>query len=241
MFSSSYRFIVPAPLRRLIRERLDRRRNVRRAYSQEGEDLLLSRMFDSEPAGIYVDVGAHHPFRFSNTCLLHERGWRGINIDAWPGSMASFNRHRPHDRNLEIGISAHPQTLEYHEFKEPALNTFDAMLARERVAQGWPMTATRSVACRPLGDVLDEELPRLGATSIDLLSVDVEGLDLEVLESNDWRRFRPRALVVEILGSGLDAVVSSPVTRFCASVGYRPFSRLVYSTVFVPTDKGGSD
>jgi Methyltransferase FkbM domain len=237
MPSSLNRLLTPEPLRQLVRERLGRRLNARRAYSQEGEDLLLCRMFENEPPGTYVDVGAHHPFRFSNTCLLHERGWRGINIDAWPGSMVPFNRYRPHDRNLEIGISLRPCTLEYHEFKEPALNTFDPALARERVAQGWPMSSTRSIACRPLGEVLAEELPRLGAASIDLLSVDVEGFDLEVLQSNDWQRFRPRALVVEILGNGLDAVVDSPVTRFCESIGYRAFARLVYSTVFVPADK----
>src|SRR3954469_4320493 len=80
--------------------------NARIAFSQEGEDLLLARMFEHQSEGFYVDVGAHHPQRFSNTHLLHQRGWRGINIDATPGSMAAFRRARPHDVNLEIAIAA---------------------------------------------------------------------------------------------------------------------------------------
>ena len=56
--------------------------NPRYSFSQEGEDLLIDRMFDGQSVGFYVDVGAHHPTRFSNTYLLYLRGWRGINIDA---------------------------------------------------------------------------------------------------------------------------------------------------------------
>lgn len=77
-----------------------------KSYSQEGEDLLLSRIFGDKKDGFYIDVGAHHPFRFSNTYLLYKRGWRGINIDAMPGSMKLFNRFRPRDINIECGVAS---------------------------------------------------------------------------------------------------------------------------------------
>src|SRR5215510_10661697 len=78
---------------------IDRLRRVRRAlpvgyrrtsFSQQGEDLILARLFEGQRRGFYVDVGAHHPRRFSNTFLLYRRGWRGLNIDAAPGSMRLF-------------------------------------------------------------------------------------------------------------------------------------------------------
>jgi len=53
-----------------------------KSYSQEGEDLILLRIFEKKRIGFYVDVGSHHPFRFSNTYLFYRLGWRGINIDA---------------------------------------------------------------------------------------------------------------------------------------------------------------
>lgn len=77
-----------------------------KCYSQEGEDLLLSRILGDKKDGFYVDVGAHHPFRFSNTYLLYKQGWRGINIDAMPGSMKLFNRFRPRDINIECGVAS---------------------------------------------------------------------------------------------------------------------------------------
>ncbi len=42
-------------------------------YSQEGEDILLRRIFGDQTTGFYVDVGAHHPKRFSNTCYFYDR------------------------------------------------------------------------------------------------------------------------------------------------------------------------
>lgn len=75
------------------------------SYSQEGEDRLLDRYFGNRANGFFVDVGAHHPHRFSNTYLFYKRGWRGINIDAMPDSMKAFKSMRPRDvegRDLDV-------------------------------------------------------------------------------------------------------------------------------------------
>ncbi len=72
----------------------------RKVYSQEGEDLLLSRIFDHLPKGFYVDCGAHHPFLFSNTKLLYDKGWRVINIEPNPEGSDRFTTYRPNDHTL---------------------------------------------------------------------------------------------------------------------------------------------
>jgi hypothetical protein len=66
-----------------------------KSYSQEGEDMILQRIFENQPCGFYVDVGAHHPKRFSNTYFFYKKGWRGINIEAMVGSRQLFNKMRP--------------------------------------------------------------------------------------------------------------------------------------------------
>jgi hypothetical protein len=117
------------------------------SYSQEGEDMILRRIFAGKAAGFYVDVGAHHPFRFSNTCLLSELGWRGINIDADPTLIAAFNRHRPRDTNLSMGVSDAPGTLMFHIFNEPALNTFDPAVAEAKARlPGYRILSTRKAS-----------------------------------------------------------------------------------------------
>jgi len=71
--------------------------HARVSFAQEAEDLVLDRMFPDGCPNIYVDIGAHHPFRFSNTYIFYRRGWRGTNVDANPGSIHAFRGWRRRD------------------------------------------------------------------------------------------------------------------------------------------------
>lgn len=203
------------------------------SYSQEGEDIVLARLFgDRTEPGYFVDVGAHHPMRYSNTYLLYKRGWCGINIDATPGAMAPFNALRPRDINLECLVSADRATHTYYMFNEPALNTLSKALAdeRTRLHPQYKIIGTAPLVSRPLSDLLDEHLPP--GQTIDLLTVDVEGADLDVLRSNDWTRYHPSAVVAELLDTDLAALESHEIAIFLRAQGYRPLAKQFNSVVF---------
>ena len=93
-------------------------------YSQEGEDILLNKIFSGKKEGFYIDIGAHHPKRFSNTYLFYQKGWQGINVDCMPGSMKLFKKLRPRDINLELGVSENESEKDYYVFNDTALNSF---------------------------------------------------------------------------------------------------------------------
>ena len=207
------------------------------SFSQEGEDRVLLRLFEQrlDSPGFYVDVGAHHPARFSNTYLFYKGGWHGINLDATPGSMAEFERVRPRDRNLEIAIAESSGTLTLHCFSEPALNTFSEDLAQSYLAlPNVRRVATREIACQSLASVLRSEVPT--GRSIDFLNVDVEGLDLQVLRSNDWERYRPQIVLVESLETNMSALGDNPSVRFMTSVAYTVVAKTV-NTLFFRDDR----
>lgn len=206
--------------RRSLKEYVDdiRASLGRRAYSQEGEDLILARYFDSRENGFFVDVGAHHPHRFSNTYLLYRRGWHGVNIDAMPGSMHRFRTARPRDINIEAAIGLANASATYFMFNEPALNTFDPVLAAERTVPPWRLIEKIFMPVRRLEDILSEVVPR--DQRIDLLTIDVEGRDLEVLQSNDWNRFRPAMVLAETRGQGTGELRDDPVTSYLTDLGY---------------------
>lgn len=207
------------------------------SYAQEGEDLVLARLLGPRSSGFYVDVGAHHPIRFSNTYLFYRAGWRGINCDAWPGSMKVFDQLRPRDINLETAVMRSPRPLNFYEFSEPALNTFSEELATRRVAEeGRMIIRTHTIRGRTLDDILSEHVPPTMEHDIDFLSVDVEGLDSEVLESSDWRRFRPKVVVAEVLGATLAEVATSDVGNILREVGYVPFAKTLNSSFFLEND-----
>lgn len=204
----------------------------KKSYSQEGEDILLSRILETQEKGFYLDIGAHHPTRFSNTYYFYKLGWRGINIDAMPGSMKLFNKIRPHDINLEIAVSDHPSELTYYMFDEPALNTFDHNLALNYESQnGIVIIDKKIVKTQRLSEILEVYLPK--NQEIDFMSVDVEGLDYQVLNSNDWSKYKPRFILVENLNqSSCETSQDSQVLSFLKNQGYLLYSKLVYTLVF---------
>jgi len=202
----------------------------KKSYSQEGEDLILMRFFEKKANGFYVDVGAHHPKRFSNTYLFYKKGWRGINIDARPGSMKQFKKERVRDINLEIPISVESKTLTYYMFNEPALNGFSKDLSEAHAGKnGYEIDSTIELKTERLDKVLDENLPK--DTAIDFLSIDVEGLDFEVLRSLDLSRYRPVLILIEVLGSSLSELLDSEISRYLAGYGYEVYGKAV-NTVF---------
>ena len=165
--------------------------------------------------GFYVDVGAYDPVVASNTHFFYVKGWRGINVEARPGSRKLFERVRPRDINLEVGVSKEPGPLTYYFISDDStMNSFSREFL-ERTGAIKDVTREIQVPVMPLSSILERHLP--AGQSIDFMNVDVEGHDLEALESNDWKRFRPRFVVAE------DAEVDaerSEIVRFMRGRGY---------------------
>jgi FkbM family methyltransferase len=203
------------------------------SFSMEGEDGILRHFFSNKKGpGFYVDVGAHHPSRFSNTYGFYQDGWRGINIDPLPSVMESFVKIRPRDINLEIAIAEKAGCLTYYMFNEPALNTFDPVVAKKHDGpNGYKIVGTKVIQTRPLRLVLAEQLP--AGQVIDFLSIDVEGFDMEVLRSNDWLRFKPEVVLAEDLdANSISQAIDSPVTRYLNSMGYELFAKTLVTMFF---------
>ena len=187
------------------------------------------RIFQSQQEGFYVDIGAHHPQRFSNTYRFYLRGWRGINVDPLPGSKGRFDALRDRDINLEIGVASEPGVLTYFSFEEPAFNTFDSKVALSRTSA---LLQRREIPVYPLKQVLNDNLP--AGEAIDFLSIDVEGLDLAVLRSNDWSRFRPRFVLAEALGMrDVRDVQQTELHAFMENVGYSLYAKTMNTLFFM--------
>ncbi len=200
--------------------------HLNRSYSQEGEDLLLNRYFKNKPTGFFCDVGSFHPKQYSNTYLFYQKGWRGINIDPRPGSKEIFDQARPHDINLELGIADQPGgKLVYSMYSNPVYNSFSSEAVEEVEKIGEVLVEIQS-----LEYVFDTYLPK--GMSIDFLSIDVEGFDLEVLKSNNWSRYSPEVVIVEFFGQSIQLFLESRIYGLLSGLGYVYFANTVNTYFF---------
>jgi FkbM family methyltransferase len=204
-------------------------------YSQFGEDAVLFGYFRSRAygatgqlddigEGFFVDIGAHHPYMISNTWFFYQRGWRGINVDPTPGVLADFTAHRPGDITLEVAIAAEDGEADLTFYGRSVKNTLAAAPA------GADATTIR-VPTLTLATLLDRHLPP--GRHIDLMNIDAEGLDLVILRSNDWTRYRPEVLVVEDHSRTIDQVLAGEIHGFLAATGYRLHAWVKPSLVYV--------
>jgi FkbM family methyltransferase len=181
------------------------------SYSQEGEDRILADLFLNKNIGTYIDVGSHDPIRFSNTHLFYLQGWRGVNIDPTPGTKLEFDKIRPEDINLEIGIGQVESEKILYMFDEHALNTFDFERKKFILEKSnYKLIEERKIPIRRLDELLSENK----ISAIDFMNIDVEWNEIEVLNSNDWGIFRPKVLLVEILDFKLETIHENPIHRF---------------------------
>jgi FkbM family methyltransferase len=178
--------------------------------------MILRHILGSDKmSGFYVDVGAFHPTLFSNTYFFYLNGWQGINVEARPGSKQLFDKVRPRDINLEIGVSRERGSMTYYFIAENSpMNSFSPDFLRQ-IEMLEHVQSQIPVPTLPLAELLERHLPE--CQTIDFMNVDVEGHDYEVLESNDWTRFRPRIIVVE--DEGLDPR-ESQIVRLLNGHGY---------------------
>lgn len=82
-----------------------------------------------------------------------------------------------------------------------------------------------------LTDLLDSHLPR--NKEIDFFSIDCEGLDLEVLRSNDFDKYRPKVIIVEIHAQRFQDVLDSEITKFLESKDYALYQRTNLSVFYL--------
>jgi len=166
-------------------------------FSQSGEEIVLSEVFSGLKKGFYVDVGCHHPRRFSNTALLYKNGWNGINIDANVKNLKLFNFFRKRDKNIIALISDKPENLKYYYFDDSALNgALSELRVNSLTDLGYKVIKEENLVTKRLDDLL--LFYKVPNNKIDFLDIDVEGLDLQVLKSIDLNIFDVDLILIEV-------------------------------------------
>jgi len=197
---------------------------------QEGENIILERIFVKQFKGLYVDVGAHHPVRFSNTLNLYQKGWTGINIEPNQEVIKVFKKMRPKDINLNMAISTLKNSCNYYKFEDSALNTTDMKIVKIRERQGHKCIEKISVPTQTLDWVLSKYCKKKSV--IGILKIDVEGKELDVLKSNNWEKFIPKVIICELINVDIEKLNKNPVYKLLKSKNYLLYCKLLQNGIF---------
>ncbi|MBB2144113.1 FkbM family methyltransferase [Pedobacter sp. LMG 31464] len=200
-----------------------------RSFSAEGEDIMLTRLFPNKISGFFVDIGAHHPSYASNTKLFYNMGWNGINIEPNPNAKELFDKERPRDINLSLLISEKNGNVNFHMFNQPSMNTISDEVMEEYKKVEWcTFLETKKIKSMRLGDVLNTYLKP--DQEIDFMSIDVEGAEMQVLNSNDWK-FKPKVILLEINDTDIIEVLKTQPYLFLIERDYNFYAK-TGNTVF---------
>jgi FkbM family methyltransferase len=187
------------------------------------EQAQVRDFFGHARAGFFVEVGANHPTFASQTWHLEQLGWRGILIEPQP-DLAENLRRRRSAQVFAVACSSPAnagQRMTFH--VAGALSS----LERDRMAPGAELQRVIEVPVRTLDDVLAEAQ---APVPLDLVSLDVEGHELSVLEGFTLARWRPRLVLLE------DHVGDLTKHRALTAAGYRLIRRVENNGWYVPAD-----
>jgi FkbM family methyltransferase len=195
---------------------------TKKSFAGFGEDIVLERLLLEllgRRPGTYVDVGAFHPVYFSNTKLLYDSGWRGVNIEADPHKLSAFRLFRPRDVNVCAVVDTVEREAEFF-FHAGAKYGSMAGLDKGNVehtanAMGRSV-ASRVVRTRTLASILIEA----GVESVDFLNIDVEGSEASVLRSLDLDRYRIPLIACEVHAKDIAHILESDAVRYLSGYGY---------------------
>jgi FkbM family methyltransferase len=217
----------------------DRRDNTHFSYAQQGEDLIIEdvlREIHIEGPITYLDIGAYDPIYHSNTYLFYKAGGHGVLVEPNPSKVRRLEWVRPRDRTLNVGVGTTPErsTSDYYVIGGPskgALNTFSKeeaeMLHRHSAGEHF----IEKVVKLPLDNINTIIQQELGAAPT-LLSIDTEGMDLDILKTLDFDRFRPDVICVETSKLPTNAI-DLEILRFLESKHYSARGATFINTIFV--------
>lgn len=206
------------------------------SYSQCGEDLIINHIF--KQLGIekpsYVDIGAHHPFYLNNTAFFYLKGSRGINIEPDPNLFNVFVSERKFDINLNIGIGLKHETADFYVMSEPTLNTFIKEEAEKAIKEHalYSIKEVKKLKIAPLIDILNENW---NGQFPDFMSLDVEGLDEQILFSLNYENQKPKVICVETISFSYtgNGIKNYKIIDFLNSKGYILYADTNINSIFV--------
>ncbi len=207
-------------------------------FGQHGEDVLIHKLFDRRfRNGFYMDIGAYHPFRYSNTAYFWLMGWRGVNVDASKHSIEQFKKIRRSDTNIWSAV-VDSTTAEKTKFIKLHFNPkveydLGATCSPEEAAKReGSQTEHVEVPCDSLTNIVNNHAPEK-SDEFHFMNIDIEGFDESALHGIDLWKSKPQVICVEILHADtIRDVLNTNTNLILESNGYQLVGKTAASVIY---------
>jgi FkbM family methyltransferase len=210
-------------------------RYIQNTYSQAGEDAILSFLFADKKINSvsYLDIGTNDPDYCNNTYLLYKKGNRGVCIEADKTLIPIIKKVRPEDKVINAGVAVgEMKEADFYIFDVKGLNTFDKSEAEKRATYGtFKIMEVEMVPLITINQIIKDNF----TTYPDFLSIDIEGLDLDVLRSLDFERYPIPVICAEtcMYSENHIRLKDPKIEMFIISKGYEVYADTYINTIFV--------
>lgn len=212
--------------------------SIKGHFGQWAEDVLIRKLFPkSKKNGIYLDIGAYHPFTHSNTAYFWMKGWHGFNIDANPNTIKFFDKYRPEDINIWTAIVPsvdYENGMHQVSLMLPSKTDFSSGIAasgtvKNSVGIERGFSETQQVPAVSISALIEKNNIR----NIDYLNIDIEGYDEVILNEIDFLLVKPTVVTVEDYSDNLETLVNSNITILMRGNGYALVGRAGPTSIFL--------
>jgi len=210
------------------------------SYSQSGEDLIIEYLLKllniEKPT--YLDIGAYQPIKLSNTYLFYKKGAYGVCIEPDPALCEKFQNKRKRDVCLNIGIGfGHKDKADFYVMTSQTLNTFSYEDAKKLETGGTQkIEKIYQIDLKPVSWVADRYFKEAAPN---LVSIDTEGMELDILKSWNFELCRPEVLCIETLSyeEASDGEKDTLVIDWMGQNGYFLYADTHTNSIFVDSAK----
>lgn len=205
------------------------------SFSQAGEDCCIDFLFSqlkiSAPS--YLELGVYKPKLASNTYRFYKNGATGVLVEADKSLIEEIKRVRPKDTILNIGVGFSEVTdADFYIFEEPAHNTFNKQEAEYRVKFGsYKLVKIEKIELKSINAIISENFK----STPHFLSIDIEGLDLDVLKSLDFNKYPIPVICAETCTYSETHIKpkDKSIEEFMLQIGYFVYADTYINTIFV--------
>ena len=207
--------------------------------AQSGEDAICAyiNMALGRPLDqcTYLDLGANHAKDLSNTYLFYSHGARGVLVEANPALIPELEFYRSEDIILNKCVTTQSGNhIDFYILSGDGLSTPDLNSAKEFMTENPDLKIVNTIQVETISvnDILKdyfEEAPVI-------MNIDIEGKDLEILESIDFSKYRPLIIIVEMIKYKKTLVIgnkNTEIIEFMEKNNYIEYAFTGINSIFI--------